>query len=136
MEREIAIKSEHIKLDSLLKYAGLCMTGGEAKTRIEEGFVFVVLERAGCYNVNALFERVFQIGIQTAECEQAAQLGRVHAEVYIAGRRCVAPCIGAEQEYLSYTVLLCDRRDNLADLIDRIYLRLHSVRPLPVTSIP
>lgn len=41
MEREIAIKSEHIKLDSLLKYAGLCMTGGEAKTRIEEGFVFV-----------------------------------------------------------------------------------------------
>ena len=41
MEREIAIKSEHIKLDRLLKYAGLCMTGGEAKTRIEEGFVFV-----------------------------------------------------------------------------------------------
>ena len=41
MEREIAIKSEHIKLDSLLKYAGLCMTGGEAKTLIEEGFVFV-----------------------------------------------------------------------------------------------
>lgn len=41
MEREIAIKSEHIKLDSLLKYAGLCVTGGEAKTLIEEGFVFV-----------------------------------------------------------------------------------------------
>ena len=37
----VAIKSEHIKLDSLLKYAGLCMTGGEAKTLIEEGYAFV-----------------------------------------------------------------------------------------------
>ena len=39
-EQEVAIKSEHIKLDSLLKYAGICMTGGEAKTLIEEGYVF------------------------------------------------------------------------------------------------
>ena len=37
--QEIAIKSEFIKLDSLLKYAGVCMTGGEAKSLIEEGFV-------------------------------------------------------------------------------------------------
>ena len=36
---EIGIKTEFIKLDSLLKYAGLCMTGGEAKTLIEEGIV-------------------------------------------------------------------------------------------------
>lgn len=36
---EIGIKTEFIKLDSLLKYAGLCMTGGEAKTLIEEGMV-------------------------------------------------------------------------------------------------
>lgn len=41
MQKEVPIKSEHIKLDSLLKYAGLCMTGGEAKSLIEEGFVFV-----------------------------------------------------------------------------------------------
>lgn len=41
MQKEIPIKSEHIKLDSLLKYAGLCITGGEAKSLIEEGFVFV-----------------------------------------------------------------------------------------------
>lgn len=40
-EIEVPIKSEHIKLDSLLKYAGLCVTGGEAKAFIEEGFVFV-----------------------------------------------------------------------------------------------
>ena len=33
--QEIVIKSEFIKLDSLLKYAGICMTGGEAKTLIE-----------------------------------------------------------------------------------------------------
>ncbi len=39
-EQEVAIKSEHIKLDSLLKYAGVCMTGGEAKTLIEKGYVF------------------------------------------------------------------------------------------------
>lgn len=38
--REIAIKSDHIKLDSLLKYAGICMSGGEAKTLIEEGYAF------------------------------------------------------------------------------------------------
>ena len=37
--QEIAIRSEFIKLDSLLKYAGLCMTGGEAKSLIEEGCV-------------------------------------------------------------------------------------------------
>ena len=37
--QEIAIKSEFIKLDSLLKYAGVCMTGGEAKSLIEKGFV-------------------------------------------------------------------------------------------------
>ena len=36
---EIGIKTEFIKLDSVLKYAGLCMTGGEAKTLIEEGMV-------------------------------------------------------------------------------------------------
>ena len=35
----ITIKSEFIKMDSLLKYAGLCMTGGEAKSLIEEGCV-------------------------------------------------------------------------------------------------
>lgn len=40
-EVRVAIKSEHIKLDSLLKYAGLCMTGGEAKSLIEEGYAFV-----------------------------------------------------------------------------------------------
>lgn len=38
-KQEISIKSEFIKLDSLLKYAGLCMTGGEAKSLIEEGCV-------------------------------------------------------------------------------------------------
>ena len=75
-------------------------------------------------------------GSYTLKGEQAAQLGRVHAEVYIAGGRCVASCIGAEQEHLVHAVLLCNRRDDLADLINRIYLRLHSVRPLPMISIP
>ena len=36
----IEIQTEFIKMDSLLKYAGVCMTGGEAKTLIEEGMVF------------------------------------------------------------------------------------------------
>ena len=37
---KIGINTEFIKMDSLLKYAGVCMTGGEAKTLIEEGMVF------------------------------------------------------------------------------------------------
>ena len=40
----IEIKTEFIKMDSLLKYAGVCMTGGEAKTLIEEGMVFFNVE--------------------------------------------------------------------------------------------
>ena len=36
---KIGISTEFIKMDSLLKYAGVCMTGGEAKTLIEEGCV-------------------------------------------------------------------------------------------------
>ena len=35
-EVEVRIKSEFIKLDSLLKYAGLCETGGIAKEIILE----------------------------------------------------------------------------------------------------
>ncbi len=35
-EVEVKIKSEFIKLDSLLKYAGLCETGGIAKEIILE----------------------------------------------------------------------------------------------------
>ena len=38
MER-IVIHTEFIKLDALLKYAGLCETGGEAKERIQAGEV-------------------------------------------------------------------------------------------------
>lgn len=38
---KISISSEFIKLDSLLKYAALVGTGGEAKYVISEGMVFV-----------------------------------------------------------------------------------------------
>lgn len=38
---EIIIKSEFIKLDSLLKFANLVSSGGEAKIRIAEGEVLV-----------------------------------------------------------------------------------------------
>ena len=38
---EIEIKTEYIKLDSLLKYSGLTGTGGEAKFVISEGMVKV-----------------------------------------------------------------------------------------------
>ena len=34
---KIAIKTEFIKLDALLKYAGLCETGGEAKELVQGG---------------------------------------------------------------------------------------------------
>lgn len=38
---EISIKTEYIKLDSLLKFSALVGTGGEAKTVIGEGLVSV-----------------------------------------------------------------------------------------------
>lgn len=41
MVREIKIDTDFIKLDSLLKYASLVGTGGEAKILIQEGHVLV-----------------------------------------------------------------------------------------------
>ena len=38
---KILISTEFIKLEALLKYAGLCMSGGEAKTVIADGLVKV-----------------------------------------------------------------------------------------------
>ena len=38
---QIAINTEYIKLDALLKFAALVGTGGEAKTVIAEGLVSV-----------------------------------------------------------------------------------------------
>lgn len=38
---KIAIKTEYIKLDALLKFARLCGTGGEAKMCVEDGLVSV-----------------------------------------------------------------------------------------------
>ncbi len=38
---EVKITTEYIKLDALLKFAGLCDTGGEAKERIQAGEVTV-----------------------------------------------------------------------------------------------
>ena len=35
--RTVSISTEFIKLDALLKFAGLCDTGGEAKERIQNG---------------------------------------------------------------------------------------------------
>lgn len=36
---KIKITTEYIKLDQLLKFSGLCMTGGEAAIAIKEGLV-------------------------------------------------------------------------------------------------
>ena len=41
MKKQIEITTEFIKLDSLLKFAGLVMTGGEAKEVVQEGYVSV-----------------------------------------------------------------------------------------------
>ena len=41
MTDRIVIHTEFIKLDALLKYAGLCETGGEAKSVVQEGLVRV-----------------------------------------------------------------------------------------------
>ena len=39
--QKILIHTPFIKLDALLKYAGLCETGGEAKERVHAGDVLV-----------------------------------------------------------------------------------------------
>lgn len=39
--KEIKIRDEFIKLDSLLKFSGLCESGGQAKEQIQNGFVKV-----------------------------------------------------------------------------------------------
>lgn len=39
--KEIKIKTEFIKLDQLLKFAGIVQTGGESKIMINEGIVSV-----------------------------------------------------------------------------------------------
>lgn len=39
--KEISIKDEFIKLDQLLKYIGLCNTGGESKLLIQEEQILV-----------------------------------------------------------------------------------------------
>ena len=38
---KVEITTEFIKLDALLKFAGVCETGGEAKLCVEEGLVKV-----------------------------------------------------------------------------------------------
>ena len=38
---EVTIQTEYIKLDSLLKFAGLCDTGGFAKDLVQQGAVRV-----------------------------------------------------------------------------------------------
>ena len=45
--REIKIKTDFIKLDSLLKYAALVSSGGEAKSAVLEGLVSVNGEVCG-----------------------------------------------------------------------------------------
>ena len=39
--KSVYIRGEYIKLDSLLKFASIASTGGEAKLRIQNGEVFV-----------------------------------------------------------------------------------------------
>ena len=39
--RKVPITTEYIKLDALLKYTGVCGTGGEAKAVIQEAMVTV-----------------------------------------------------------------------------------------------
>ncbi|MBR1811982.1 MAG: RNA-binding S4 domain-containing protein [Clostridia bacterium] len=40
-EKQLPIKTEFIKLDAALKFAGEVYTGGEAKAAVESGAVFV-----------------------------------------------------------------------------------------------
>lgn len=39
--RELILKKEHIELYKILKFEGLCSSGGEAKSKVAEGLVTV-----------------------------------------------------------------------------------------------
>ena len=54
--QKILIHTEFIKLDALLKYAGLCETGGEAKELVQGGAVKVNGEV--CINLPALYAQL------------------------------------------------------------------------------
>ncbi len=41
MKKSISINTDFIKLDSLLKYSGITLSGGEAKTIIQDGGIKV-----------------------------------------------------------------------------------------------
>ena len=67
MTDRIVIHTEFIKLDALLKYAGLCETGGEAKAAVQEGLVSV--------NGEVCTMRGKKIRPGDKECYDGAELG-------------------------------------------------------------
>ena len=40
-KQTVVIQTDFIRLDSLLKFAGLCSTGGESSVYVREGLVYV-----------------------------------------------------------------------------------------------
>ena len=67
---KIYIETEYIKLDSLLKYAALLASGGEAKTVIAEGLVKVNGEVCTMRGKKLRAGDVVEFGGRTIEIEQ------------------------------------------------------------------
>ena len=66
----IAIRTEFIKLDALLKFAALVGSGGEAKTAVAEGLVKVNGEVCTMRGKKLRAGDVVEFGGQTVQIEQ------------------------------------------------------------------
>ncbi len=70
--QKVKIKTPFIKLDSLLKYAGVCGTGGEAKLLITNGGVLVNGEACAARGKKIIPGDVVDIPRARARCEVEA----------------------------------------------------------------
>ena len=71
--QKILIHTEFIKLDALLKYAGLCETGGEAKELVQGGAVKVNGEVCTMRGKKCRAGDVIELDGQTVEVGQGQQ---------------------------------------------------------------
>ena len=81
--QKILIHTEFIKLDALLKYAGLCETGGEAKELVQGGAVKVNGEVCTMRGKKCRAGDVIELDGQSVEVGQGQYCGCFHWKLRI-----------------------------------------------------
>ncbi len=87
--QKILIHTEFIKLDALLKYAGLCETGGEAKELVQGGAVKVNGEVCTMRGKKCRAGDVIELDGQTVEMGRAS-----NAAAFSGSRKLPQYCLG------------------------------------------